>query len=166
MRSGRGGDPRCHARILRLAAGEGSRWLEAPVRAAVTASVPAAAVAALVGRGHGLTPSGDDALAAALLAARALDSDRAAALAGAVRSRLSATTAVSAALLEAAADGWAVPEVVALVEAAAAGDVRGTESLLPPVLALGHHSGSDLVAGLGAALAALAQPLPSGRTAA
>jgi hypothetical protein len=166
VRPTRGGDPRATARRLHQAAGEGSGWLTDPVRAAVTMPEPADAVADLVGRGRGLTPSGDDALAGALLAVRALGSDRASVLAGAVRRRLAATTAVSAALLEAAADGWAAPEVVALVDAAAAGHVRATEARLPPVLAIGHDSGHDLVAGLGAALDALATSAPSGRTAA
>ena len=77
------------------------------------------AVAGLVGRGPGLTPSGDDALAGALLVAHALGTG--AALADAVRARLGATTAVSAALLDAAADGYAARPVVALVDAAIAG---------------------------------------------
>jgi hypothetical protein len=110
-------------------------------------------VAALVGRGPGLTPSGDDALAGALLVSRALGT--AAPLAGAVRARLGATTAVSAALLDAAADGFAARDVVTLVDAALAGDGATVEAALPAVLALGHTSGRDLVTGIAAALAAL-----------
>lgn len=128
------------------------------------------AVARLVGRGPGLTPSGDDALAATLLARRALGmlpppgrSGAPDPLVAAVRSRLPTTTAVSASLLAAAADGWATPEVVTLVEAAARGDAAAVRAALPPVLAVGHTSGADLVAGLHTALATLA---PSGRTAA
>lgn len=166
VRTGRVGDPRAAARLLLRAAGERPAWLTGTVRVAVTEVEPADAVAALVGRGDGLTPSGDDALAGALLAARGLGSDRAPTLARAARDRLAATTAVSAALLDAAADGWAAPEVVSLVEAAAAGHLRGTEALLPRVLAIGHGSGRDLVAGLATALDALAAPAPSGRTAA
>ena len=107
-------------------------------------------VAALVGRGQGLTPSGDDALAGALLVAHALG--RSAPLAHAVRARLHATTAVSAALLDAAVDGFAARDVVALVDAALAGDDAGVGALLPRVLALGHTSGRDLVTGVRAAL--------------
>lgn len=104
----------------------------------------------LLGRGAGLTPSGDDALAGILLVHHAVG--RAAPLAAAVRSRLSATTAVSAALLDAAADGYAAPDVVALVDAAVAGDEAKVSRALPAVLAIGHTSGADLVAGIAGAL--------------
>ena len=110
-------------------------------------------VAALLGRGPGLTPSGDDALAGALLVSHALGA--AAPLAGAVRARLGATTAVSAALLDAAADGFAAHDVVRLVDAALAGDGATVAAALPAVLALGHTSGRDLVTGVAAALGAL-----------
>jgi hypothetical protein len=152
--------------VLRGAADTASDWLLDPVRAAVTDPDPATAVGALVGRGRGLTPSGDDALAGALLAARAVGSDHAPVLADEVRRRLGTTTAVSAALLDAAADGWAAPEAVALVDAAAGGHARATAALLPPVLAIGHDSGRDLVAGVAAALDVLGAPSPVGRTAA
>ena len=111
------------------------------------------AVGALVGRGAGLTPSGDDALAGALLVARALDGGDA--MADAVRARLGATTAVSAALLDAAADGYAARPVVTLVDAAVAGDAAAVARALPGVLAIGHTSGRDTVAGIRAALDAL-----------
>ena len=107
-------------------------------------------VGGLLGRGQGLTPSGDDALAGILLVSHAVG--RAAPLAAAVRSRLAATTAVSAALLDAAADGYAAPDVVALVDAALAGDDAGVSRALPAVLAIGHTSGADLVAGIVGAL--------------
>ncbi len=153
--------------LLFEAVGDGSRWLLAPVGDAVAADDPAPAVAALVGRGRGLTPSGDDALAGALLVQHALRARGGTALARAVRQRLAATTAVSAALLGAAADGWASPEVVALVDAATAGRARAVAGHLPAVLALGHDSGRDLVAGVAAALAAPdPTPAPVGRTAA
>ncbi len=138
-------------------------WLLDQVVGALGADDPQTAVGALVGRGPGLTPSGDDALAGALLQLRALGDPRAAVLAVAVRSRLRATTAVSAALLDAAADGWAAPEAVALVDAVSAGDGAGTLAALGPVLRIGHSSGRDLVAGV---TAALATPAPTGRIAA
>jgi hypothetical protein len=146
--------------------GHGPGWLVVPVRAAVEAAVGVGAdhaVTALVGRGDGLTPAGDDALAGALLLLHALTDPRAERLSGAVRTRLRSTTAVSAALLDAAADGYASPEVVRLVDAVAAGDLVRVRSALPPVLAHGHSSGRDLVAGVAAALAA---HVPSGRVAA
>ena len=111
------------------------------------------AVAGLVGRGPGLTPSGDDALAGALLVASALGTGTA--LADAVRARLGATTAVSAALLDAAADGYAARPVVDLVDAAVAGDADAVARALPAVLAIGHTSGADTVLGIRTALAAL-----------
>lgn len=134
-------------------------WLGPAVTDAVTgASVEA--VRRLVGHGPGLTPSGDDAVAGALLVRRALGAaplgGRPDPLAAAVRARLDATTAVSASLLGAALDGWATPEVVALVGAVAAGDPAGVRQALPPVLAVGHTSGGDLVAGVLAAVDALA----------
>ncbi len=111
------------------------------------------AVAGLVGRGPGLTPSGDDALAGALLVARALRVSRP--LVAAVRARLGATTAVSGALLEAATDGFAAHAVVTLVDAAVVGHVEATARALPAVVAIGHSSGRDLVTGVLAALRVL-----------
>ncbi len=111
------------------------------------------AVRALVGRGEGLTPSGDDALAGALLVAHALGTGTA--LADAVRARLGATTAVSAALLDAAADGYAARPVVTLVDAAVAGDAEALRGALPAVLAIGHTSGADILTGIRVALDSL-----------
>lgn len=142
-------------------------WLEPAVTDAVRSATPTGAVRRLVGHGPGLTPSGDDALAGALLVRRALGEAPAGGtpdpLAAAVRARLHATTAVSASLLAAALDGWATPEVVALVDAMAGGDADAVRRALPPVLAVGHTSGADLVAGVRAGLAALTT---TGRTAA
>ena len=112
------------------------------------------AVAGLVGRGPGLTPAGDDALAGALLVAHALGAGTD--LADAVRARLHATTAVSAALLDAAADGYAARPVVTLVDAAVANRPDAVARALPAVLAIGHTSGADTVTGIRAALATLA----------
>jgi hypothetical protein len=135
-------------------------WLAPAVSDAVRSAAPADAVRRLVGHGPGLTPSGDDALAGALLVRRALGAvtpgGRPDPLAAAVRARLAATTAVSASLLGAALDGWATPEVVALVGAVEAGDPVRVRQALPPVLAVGHTSGADLVAGVLAAVDALA----------
>ena len=130
-------------------AGEDRGWLADGIRDVLATK----AVAGLVGRGAGLTPSGDDALAGALLVAHALGADEA--LADAVRARLGATTAVSAALLDAAADGYAARPVVTLVDAAVATDPGGVRRALPAVLAIGHTSGADTVTGIRAALASL-----------
>lgn len=135
-------------------AGAESGWLADGIRA-VSSGVGerGTAVGGLVGRGAGLTPSGDDALAGALLVAHALGTGTA--LAEAVRARLGATTAVSAALLAAAADGYAARPVVTLVDAAVAGDPDAVARALPAVLAIGHTSGADTVTGIRAALEAL-----------
>ncbi|MBM6401127.1 oxamate carbamoyltransferase subunit AllH family protein [Phycicoccus sonneratiae] len=155
--------------LLAEASSAGSRWLLPAVRAALVAPLPTEAVRHLVGRGEGLTPSGDDALAGALLARRALGLAPGATAGGrdplalAVRDRLRATTAVSASLLAAALDGWTTPEVAALVGALARGDADATRSALPSVLAVGHTSGRDLVTGVRAVLDTVAS---TGRTAA
>lgn len=153
--------------LLAAAVGDLDPWLAAGVAGCLRATDPYAAVAGLVGRGEGLTPAGDDALAGALLLRRALGLAPPArvddALAAAVRTQLPATTAVSASLLDAAAGGWAAREVVELVDAVVHGGGRGVRAALPAVLAIGHTSGRDLVTGLLAALDAL---VPSGRIAA
>jgi hypothetical protein len=116
-------------------------------------------VAGLLGAGPGLTPSGDDALCGVLLALRAVGPLAAPgalpAVQAAVRAATPATTSLSASLLLAACDGYAVPELSRLAGAVAAGDERAASSSLSQVLAIGHTSGADLVAGLTGALDAL-----------
>ncbi len=138
--------------VSRAWVGEDRRWLADGIRDAVCAPDPEPHVRGLLGRGEGLTPSGDDALAGALLVAHALGVGDA--LAVVVRRRLGATTAVSAALLSAAAVGFAARSVVTLVDAAVAGDELGVRAALPAVLSIGHSSGADVVVGVGAALEA------------
>ncbi len=144
-------------------------WLVPAVTEALRTAAhdPRAAVDALVGRGLGLTPSGDDALAGALLLRRALGRGPRPGhpdpLHDAVGARTGATTAVSAALLDGVLGGWASPEVVALVDAVGRCDAAAVRAALPPVLAIGHHSGRDLVTGVLAARDVLA---PAGRMAA
>lgn len=141
-------------------------------------------VRGLVGAGRGLTPSGDDVLCGVLLTLAAVDDERArralVAVRTAVSARVRSTTSLAAALLAAAATGYAVPDVVRLVNlAVAAGSNDGPDahapapapadpaSVLSPdpaavldrVLAIGHSSGSDLVAGVGGALRALDETL-------
>jgi hypothetical protein len=101
----------------------------------------------LVGRGPGLTPEGDDELAGHLLVL--------AAVGGAVpdlEPELHRTTALSASLLRAAARGYAVPEVVAYVDAVLAGDAATEDLLRPQVGAIGHTSGPALLRGIDTAL--------------
>ncbi len=111
----------------------------------------------LLGAGLGLTPSGDDALCAVLLVLCGVGDPAPIALLGAaVQDRWAATTSLSASLLEAARQGYAVPEVAALVECALRGDLVGAKESLTSTLAVGHSSGHDLVAGLAGSLRVLA----------
>jgi hypothetical protein len=140
--------------------GAGADWLADGIRDAVRSADPEPPVRAVLGRGPGLTPSGDDALAGALLVCHGLGCG--ARLVAAVRERRAATTAVSAALLTAAADGYAARPVVRFVDAVLAGDAGRVDAALPAVLDIGHSSGRDLLTGVGAAVRALAaaQPAP------
>lgn len=149
------------------------------------------AVLGLVGAGRGLTPSGDDALCGVLLALASVENPDAARALATVRARLlpvlRRTTSLSAALVVAAASGYAVPDVVRLltlvVGAGSSGltDTRVPESggegpgpvrpldpeadqtayglVLDRVLAIGHTSGRDLLSGVSGALTAMAHAL-------
>jgi hypothetical protein len=144
-------------------------------------------VRGLVGVGRGLTPSGDDALCGVLLTLAAIDAPEVrharAAVVAAVRGALSRTTSLSAALLVAAGEGYAVPDVARLVTlvagagplgrsdraeptpgASSAGSIRPVgptpetcdlTDLTERVLAIGHSSGRDLLSGVSGALRAL-----------
>ena len=117
------------------------------------------AVAALVGAGPGLTPSGDDVLCGVLLGMR-LHGPESAALVPLlwreIERRLPATTSISAALLTEAAQGYAVPSVVRLTEAMLGADDVLVAQAAGEVLTIGHSSGSDLLGGLLGSLEALA----------
>ncbi len=122
-----------------------------------TESPPAlcSAATALLGRGPGLTPEGDDYLAGALAATRTLGSslgaggalvmldDAGAQLAAAARTR---TTAFSAALIRCALRGEVAAPAAAFLRALAGrGDVSEAHRNL---LSVGHSSGPALVAGI------------------
>jgi Protein of unknown function (DUF2877) len=111
----------------------------------------AQAAALLAGRGPGLTPAGDDALAGILLVMALAghhsgELDRAAA---------APTHAIARAFLTWAARGQAVEPVHQLLAALAAGQRAGAERQRAAVLALGGTSGADLLFGLGLGLGAL-----------
>jgi hypothetical protein len=100
----------------------------------------------LLGRGPGLTPSGDDVLAGFLIGARAFGLDVTGLRRAVLRRAPGATTALSAALLWHAARGECVDEAAALVAALAG---RGApEPALCRLLAVGHTSGAALAWGL------------------
>lgn len=139
-----------------------------PARVAPGSTLPASPdvdarvlVRGLVGRGPGLTPSGDDTLAGLLLTARALGGWPE--LAAEAEAALTRTTSLSAALLRAAIDGYAVPAVVTYVAAAVVGDAPACARLRPEVLAFGHSSGAALLEGIGQALALFDAPRSSDR---
>ena len=100
----------------------------------------------LVGRGPGLTPSGDDVVAGALVAAHATGHPYLPTWQEQTRAALRArtTTPVSRGLLHHALDGHAVPELAAFLAAVCAGE---TEPALARLLAVGHSSGAALAAG-------------------
>ncbi len=114
---------------------------------------PAPAVAQLLGRGPGLTPTGDDVLAGALVALAALGAPAAAGLGDAVTAAApAATTTVSAALLAHAARGECIPQLADLVEAIGAEGGDPAAGALPrtagALLAVGHCSGAGLLHGV------------------
>lgn len=129
-----------------------------------------AGVGALVGRGAGLTPSGDDALCGLLLALGCVAGEVAGAahrsVAAAVGAHLTSTTSLSGALLAAAGQGYAADDVVRLAllltGPAPTPVEREVNEALARVLAIGHTSGADVVAGLVGASTALREHVIDG----
>ena len=122
--------------------------------AAADRAVARAAADRLLGLGPGLTPAGDDLLAGLLLGAAFLQGRSSlpelAALAEHVTARAAAaTTAVSAALLQAAAEGTGYPEAVAFVNAI--GGHGDADAALARLAGVGSSSGRDLACGVLAA---------------
>ena len=111
--------------------------------------------AGLLGRGPGLTPSGDDVLAGYLVGATAYGSTDQAAddVRRLVESQAAqCTTTLSAALLRHAAAGETIPQVSGLLDAL--GGSEGRHSLdraLADLYAVGHTSGAALASGVVAA---------------
>jgi hypothetical protein len=121
------------------------------LRLAIAASNPANlddAATALLGLGHGLTPSGDDVLSGAVIMLHALGrTTAAAALAEATRSHMRArTSSLSCAFLEAACDGEPNAAVHGAIEALMSGSAP--HEVIKPLAALGHASGFDILAGI------------------
>ncbi|MBC9718756.1 DUF2877 domain-containing protein [Streptomyces sp. TRM66268-LWL] len=106
-------------------------------------------VLALLGRGPGLTPSGDDYLCGLLLVANTprLAPSWLAPLTTAVADAAEHTTLISASLLAHAATGHCIPQVTDLLRATAAAS-EVPHAPLAALLAVGHSSGSDLLHGL------------------
>ena len=114
----------------------------------------------LIGLGPGLTPSGDDFLAGALIALRALTRHPAAErLADWILSlSTTGTGIISQAHLACAAQGAGAGALHNALAAVAEPDLVGLEECLGAVAALGHCSGWDAMAGVTAACATLAAP--------
>lgn len=113
-------------------------------RALATDAPLAGPVAALLGRGPGLTPLGDDVLAGALVALMAAGSPAGPRLAAEVMTAaFRRTTFVSAALLWHAARGECIPELAALL--------TGMPGAAEALLRVGHTSGAGLAHGVRAA---------------
>jgi uncharacterized protein DUF2877 len=127
---------------------------------AADAGAAAAAVRSLVGLGPGLTPAGDDVVAALLLTLSVSPAaDLSAALArDVVGYAAPRTSALSAALLRHAMDGCGIPQVTDLVDALGGrGDLT---SAVDRLLAVGHSSGAALAHGILAAGRVILAPGP------
>lgn len=124
--------------------------LPAAALAALRAGDPAA-VAALLGRGSGLTPLGDDVLCGWLATSRPLDDPaRPAVAAEALRLAPTRTTRFSAELVACAVAGETIPQFRRLLDALAARDAVATA--LADLLRVGHTSGAGLALGCRLAL--------------
>lgn len=114
---------------------------------APTAGELAQAVEYLVGRGQGLTPSGDDLLLGYAAACAAAGRD----VSGLVRAMCDArdrTTDVSAAYFDAFAHGWVNPVYGELMVAAIRRDAAAFDRAAARILSIGHTSGADALVGM------------------
>jgi hypothetical protein len=104
---------------------------------------------ALLGLGPGLTPSGDDVVAGALVAAHATGHPGLVRWLEQTRSALAVrcTTPVSRGLLLQAVDGYAVPQLAAFLVAACRGPVGEVDAAAARLLGVGHSSGAALAGG-------------------
>lgn len=126
-------------------------------------SPPPARAHVLIGLGPGLTPSGDDLIAGALIALRAFLRPDAAAHLGSWALALAATRtgAISHAHLAAAAAGEGAEPLHRVLVAICAAPEVGLERELDAVARLGHCSGWDALAGIALAGAAVAGNPPT-----
>lgn len=113
----------------------------------------AEAVPALLGRGSGLTPLGDDVLAGWVATVVAVNgpSDDAPVVDAVARHAPAMTTLLSATLLDCARRGDVIPQFRTLLLALAGPDQRAIDDAVDALLKVGHTSGAGLT--LGAVLA-------------
>jgi hypothetical protein len=123
----------------------------------LTAAVAPSAVEVdqLLGRGPGLTPSGDDVLAGYLLGCRAFGVAAEPVRRAVLRLATVRTTALSADLLRLASDGWCIPQAAALITALGA-ECPDPEALRA-LIDVGSSSGAALAAGTATAAAHVIQ---------
>lgn len=152
----------CARLTARLGAEPADRFGLSPTDPALTALAAAlggrdpaaleAATRGLLGRGPGLTPSGDDVVAGALAALRVLGGDPSVVTGWASRVcslARTATTPLSAALLGCAGRAEVIPAAGALLEViAAGGGASQLDASVAALLAVGSTSGPDLALGL------------------
>lgn len=136
---------------------------ELPVEALEALTVgDAAGVTALLGRGTGLTPLGDDVLAGWVATCVAASLPVGAPVVDAVaRHAYAMTTLLSATLLDCARRGDVVPEFRRLLVDLTAVDAGGVDDSLAALLRVGHTSGAGLVLGTLLALRHLASRSPT-----
>jgi hypothetical protein len=144
------------ADLLMSRAGQGLGALKHALATGAAAHADAAAER-LLGLGHGLTPSGDDVLAGALIMVHATEQKASAnTLAAAVREHATRLTSpLSCAFLEAACDGE--PSAVLHASVTALLEGRDPEQVIAPLRGAGHTSGFDLLAGVLIAATALSR---------
>jgi hypothetical protein len=112
------------------------------------------AVQGLIGLGPGLTPSGDDFLVGALAFLDAVgERDAHAALARAITGAMHLTAPLSACFLRAAAAGHIGEHLHLAVSSVMTGNV---DAAIVAVRKIGHSSGWDMMAGIGATLRVVA----------
>ena len=112
-------------------------------------------VAALVGLGAGLTPSGDDVLCGFMAAARASCHALMDALNDAAEENIGRTNAISGFLIRCAIEGFWPTPLVTLAEALSRDHETDSLAALGELCKLGHSSGSDIATGFLLGLEAL-----------
>lgn len=126
-------------------------------------TAPAIAAAGLIGFGPGSTPAGDDVLAAATATLTAISPEVEgngrlelvlASLRAAIANGRSRTTPLSAALLEAAAEGYMIPRLTRCLERLVRGEPAG--AAIRALCGIGTSSGYFLAVGAGLGLSAAA----------
>ena len=154
-------------KLIDLLEGESSATFGLPLAEALSVARTLAAgegaqALAWIGLGPGLTPSGDDVVAGAL-AVLALCGRLEEGLMGAIENcARTRTTALSSALLAAAAKGHVIPQAAGVLSAlSAGGEPYRLKSATTGLFGVGATSGHDLCAGMAGALIALIPPRKS-----